>query len=174
MRSVNKVILVGNVTRDPDVRETQSGQVIVTFGMATNRQWKNATGDKQDAAEFHELVAWSRLADLCSKYVKKGKLLYVEGYLKTRSWDTPEGVRRFKTEVVVQDLIMLEKRDGSDEYDEVPMEDEPADVPAKTEVAEQAPAAEVAEDAPAAEDFQEASDDADVVDAADPNADFSF
>src|SRR3989338_7759159 len=103
MRSVNKVILVGNVTRDPDTRQTQNGQKIVTFGLATNRQWKSAAGEKQDQAEFHELVAWSRLADLCEKYVRKGKLLYVEGYLKTRNWDTPEGVRRFKTEVVVQD-----------------------------------------------------------------------
>lgn len=115
MRSVNKVILVGNVTRDPDTRQTQNGQKIVTFGLATNRQWKSAAGEKQDQAEFHELVAWSRLADLCEKYVRKGKLLYIEGYLKTRSWDTPEGVRRFKTEVVVQDLIMLEKRSGGDE-----------------------------------------------------------
>lgn len=122
MRSVNKVILVGNVTRDPDVRQTSNGQAIVTFGLATNRQWKNSKGDKQDQAEFHELVAWSRLADLCSRYVKKGKLLYVEGYLKTRSWDTPEGTRRFKTEIVVQDLIMLEKKSGEDEF--YPSEDE--------------------------------------------------
>ncbi len=116
MRSVNKVILVGNVTRDPDIRQTSNAQGIVTFGLATNRQWKNSKGEKQDQAEFHELVAWSRLADLCAKYVRKGKLLYVEGYLKTRSWDTPDGTRRFKTEVVVQDLIMLEKRGDGEDY----------------------------------------------------------
>lgn len=107
MRSVNKVILIGNVTRDPDVRKTTSGQPVCTFGLATNRQWVTSDGEKHNMAEFHELVAWSRLADICEKYVKKGKLLYVEGYLKTRSWDTPEGVKKFKTEVIVQDLIML-------------------------------------------------------------------
>ena len=199
MRSVNKVILVGNVTRDPDIRQTQNGQTIVTFGLATNRQWKNSSGDKQDAAEFHELVAWSRLADLCSKYVKKGKLLYVEGYLKTRSWDTPEGVRRFKTEVVVQDLIMLEKRgSGGDDYDEIPLGDdfdgipedsasespsaakeEPVakksaptkdDKPAEEAVAEVAETpAETAKEAP----VEEAPAD-ETATAADPNEDFTF
>jgi len=186
MRSVNKVILVGNVTRDPDVRQTQNGQTIVTFGIATNRQWKSATGDKQDAAEFHELVAWSRLADLCSKYVRKGKLLYVEGYLKTRSWDTPEGVRRFKTEVVVQDLIMLEKRGGGDdyeeqtEYNEVPLQDvdggsagdDTADADSAPAQDDAAPAEEAAptetEEAPA----PAAADEATL--AADPNEDFTF
>lgn len=153
MRSVNKVILVGNVTRDPDTRQTQNGQKIVTFGLATNRQWKSAAGEKQDQAEFHELVAWSRLADLCEKYVRKGKLLYIEGYLKTRSWDTPEGVRRFKTEVVVQDLIMLEKRSGGDE--DFAVEDtshgrEVESVPAPTD------------------------EDASPADASNPNEDFSF
>lgn len=153
MRSVNKVILVGNVTRDPDTRQTQNGQKIVTFGLATNRQWKSAAGEKQDQAEFHELVAWSRLADLCEKYVRKGKLLYIEGYLKTRSWDTPEGVRKFKTEVVVQDLIMLEKRSSSDEDFAV----------------EDAPHGREVESIPAPTD-----EDASTTDASNPNEDFSF
>lgn len=153
MRSVNKVILVGNVTRDPDTRQTQNGQKIVTFGLATNRQWKSAAGEKQDQAEFHELVAWSRLADLCEKYVRKGKLLYIEGYLKTRSWDTPEGIRRFKTEIVVQDLIMLEKRSGGDEdfaVEDAPHGRENESVPVPTD------------------------EDASPTDASNPNEDFSF
>jgi len=118
MRSVNKVILIGNVTRDPQVRQTENGQAVCTFGLATNRRWITSNNEQHSMAEFHELVAWSRLAEVCEKYVRKGKLLYIEGYLKTRNWTTPEGIKKFKTEIVVQDLIMLEKRkkDGEEEY----------------------------------------------------------
>lgn len=119
MRSVNKVILIGNLTRDPDMRQTPNGQLVCTFGIATNRQWMAKDGGKHSSAEFHELVAWARLADICGKYLKKGKLIYIEGYLKTRAWDTPEGIRRHKTEVIVQDMIMLEKRPhGDNGYDD--------------------------------------------------------
>lgn len=118
MRSVNKVILIGNLTRDPDMRQTPNGQQVCTFGIATNRQWMAKDGGKHSSAEFHELVAWARLAEICGKYLKKGKLIYVEGYLKTRAWDTPEGIRRHKTEVIVQDMIMLEKRPDGDNNDD--------------------------------------------------------
>lgn len=111
MRSVNKVILLGNVTRDPQVRSTQSGQTVCTFGIATNREWITSDGRQQGSAEYTEVVAWAKLADICTKYIRKGKLVYVEGYLKTRSWDTPEGIRRFKTEVVIQDMIMVGPRE---------------------------------------------------------------
>lgn len=110
MRSVNKVILVGNITRDPEIKKTTNGQSIVTFGLATNREWVTSKGEKQSLAEYHNLVAWGKLAEICDQYLKKGKLIYVEGYLKTRSWDSPEGVKIFKTEVVIYDMIMLEKR----------------------------------------------------------------
>lgn len=124
MRSVNKVILIGNLTRDPDMRQTPNGQAVCTFGIATNRQWMAKDGGKHSSAEFHELVAWARLADICGKFLKKGKLIYVEGYLKTRAWDTPEGIRRHKTEVIVQDMIMLEKRpQGDHEGDYIPDEE---------------------------------------------------
>jgi single-strand DNA-binding protein len=122
MRSVNKVILVGNLTRDPESRSTDSGQQVTTFGIATNRDWTTKDGSKKNSAEYHECVAWARLAEICAQYLKKGKLVYVEGYLKTRSWDTPEGVKKFKTEIIVQDMIMLEKRPGGEDgYDEVSM-----------------------------------------------------
>jgi len=122
MRSVNKVILIGNLTREPEMRQTPNSQQVCTFGIATNRQWVSKDGSKHTSAEFHELVAWARLADICGQYLRKGKLIYVEGYLKTRVWDTPEGIRRHKTEVIVQDMIMLEKRPhdgGGDMMDEV-------------------------------------------------------
>lgn len=110
MRSVNKVILIGNLTRDPEMRQTPSGQYVTTFSIATNREWITQNNEKKTSTEFHDLVAWARLAEICHQYLRKGKLIYVEGYLKTRSWDTPEGVKKFKTEIIIQDMIMLEKR----------------------------------------------------------------
>ena len=86
MRSVNKVILIGNLTRDPEAKQTANGQSIVTFGLATNREWVTREGEKKSLAEYHNVAAWGRLADICTQYLKKGKLVYVEGYLKTRSW----------------------------------------------------------------------------------------
>jgi single-strand DNA-binding protein len=115
MRSVNKVILIGNLTRDPELRETETGQKVATFGLATNRQWTTSGGEKKASAEFHECVAWANLAEICAKYLKKSKLVYVEGYLKTRNWETPEGVKKFKTEIIVQDMIMLNKRPEGEE-----------------------------------------------------------
>lgn len=118
MRSVNKVILVGNLTRDPEVRSTPNGQSVTTFGIATNRDWVTRDGQRHTSSEYHEIVAWSKLAEICGQYLKKGKLVYIEGYLKTRSWDTPEGVKKFKTEVVIQDMIMLEKRQQNGDADQ--------------------------------------------------------
>jgi len=115
MRSVNKVIIIGNLTRDPEMRETPTGQKVTTFGVATNRQWVTSKNEQKSSAEFHECVAWSKLAEVCAKYLKKSKLVYIEGYLKTRNWETPEGVKKFKTEIIVQDMIMLDKRQDSAE-----------------------------------------------------------
>jgi len=118
MRSVNKVILVGNLTRDPELKQTPAGQSIATFGLATNREWV-AGSEKKSLAEYHNIAAWGTLAEICGKYLKKGKLVYVEGYLKTRSWDSPEGVKIFRTEIVATDMIMLDKRpeeEGLDDF----------------------------------------------------------
>lgn len=115
MRSVNKVILIGNLTRDPELRQTPNGQNIVGFGIATNRAWVTSTGEKKASAEFHECIAWAKLAEICSKYLKKGKLVYLEGYLKTRSWESEEGIKKFKTEIVVEDMIMLDRRTADTE-----------------------------------------------------------
>lgn len=116
MRSINKVILIGNLTRDAELKETSGGQPIATFGLATNRQWVTKDGDRNNSSEFHEVVAWGKLAEICSQYLKKGKLVYIEGYLKTRSWDHEDGTKRYRTEVVCTDMIMLDKR-GKDEAD---------------------------------------------------------
>ncbi len=125
MRSVNKVIIIGNLTRDPEMRQTPNGQSVTTFGVATNREWITKGNDRKNSAEFHECVAWARLAEICSQYLKKGQLVYIEGYLKTRSWDSPEGIKKFKTEIVVKDMIRLEKRsrdEGGEDY--IPDEDD--------------------------------------------------
>lgn len=139
MRSINKVILIGNLTRDPELKQTTGGQPIATFGLATNRLWVTRDSQKHASSEFHELVAWGKLAEICSQYLRKGKLIYVEGYLKTRSWDTPEGIKKFRTEVVVNDMIMLEKRPASEGgsegeiatteegYEDAPIEDSAPD-----------------------------------------------
>ncbi|MDP6575948.1 MAG: single-stranded DNA-binding protein [Candidatus Peribacteraceae bacterium] len=104
---MNKVMLLGNVTRDPELKSTTNGQSVCTFGLATNRVWKDSTGDKQSLPEYHNLVAWGGLAEFCAENVKKGKPLFIEGYLKTRSWDSPEGTKIFRTEVVVENIVLL-------------------------------------------------------------------
>lgn len=125
MRSVNKIIIIGNLTRDPEMRQTPNGQNVTTFGIATNREWVTQNGERKNSAEFHECVAWARLAEICSQHLKKGNLVYVEGYLKTRSWEAEDGTKRFKTEIVVQDMIILEKRkNSSEEAEYVPAETE--------------------------------------------------
>lgn len=115
MRCINKVILIGNLTRDPELKQTTNGQSIATFGLATNREWMTKDGRKQQSSEFHELVAWARLGEICQQYLKKGKLVYVEGYLKTRVKLLPDNTKKFRTEIVVQDMIMLDKRAASSE-----------------------------------------------------------
>ena len=115
MKSVNKVILLGNVTRDPELKTTTNGQSVCTFGLATNRVWKDASGEKQSLPEYHNLVAWGGLAEFCAQSIAKGKPLFVEGYLKTRSWDSQEGTKIFRTEVVAENIVLLGKRgDASD------------------------------------------------------------
>lgn len=118
------------------MRQTPNGQQVCTFGIATNRQWMAKDGGKHSSAEFHELVAWARLAEICGSYLKKGKLIYIEGYLKTRAWDTPEGIRRHKTEVIVQDMIMLEKRPSGESSEDLENIAPPTDEEVKKETAE--------------------------------------
>ncbi|OGJ54718.1 hypothetical protein A3D11_00005 [Candidatus Peribacteria bacterium RIFCSPHIGHO2_02_FULL_49_16] len=113
MKSVNKVMLLGNVTRDPELKATTSGQSVCTFGLATNRVWKDAAGQKQSLPEYHNLVAWGALAEFCHQNVRKGKPLFVEGYLKTRSWESPEGAKVFRTEIVMDNIVLLGPKDSS-------------------------------------------------------------
>ncbi|MFA5995095.1 MAG: single-stranded DNA-binding protein [Patescibacteria group bacterium] len=110
---LNKVMLIGRVTRDPEVRTIPSGQSVATFAMATNRQWTDQAGQKQDKAEFHNIVAWRKLAEIIQQYVKKGSKIYIEGRVETRSWTDPQGVKKYRTEIVAENMIMLDSRGNS-------------------------------------------------------------
>lgn len=115
MKSVNKVILLGNATRDPQLKSTANGQSVVTFGLATNRVWKDANGEKQSLPEYHNLVAWGKLAEFIGESVRKGKPLFIEGYLKTRSWDNPDGTKNYRTEVVVDNIVLVGPKSDADD-----------------------------------------------------------
>lgn len=105
---LNKVMIIGRLTRDPESRTIPSGQTVTTFSVATSRQWTDKqTNEKKSQTEFHNVVAWRRLAEICAQYLKKGRQVYVEGHLQTRSWDDPSGVKKYRTEVVADNLIML-------------------------------------------------------------------
>ena len=106
---LNKVMLIGRITRQPELKTTTTGQNVVSFSIATNRNWKDKDGNKQERAEFHNLVAWGKLAEICSQYLEKGKKIYVEGRLQTRDWEGQDGVKRYRTEVVMSEMIMLDR-----------------------------------------------------------------
>jgi single-strand DNA-binding protein len=105
--SLNKVQIIGNLTAEPEVRETPNGQKVATFSVATNRKWKDASGMLQEEVEYHNCVAWRGLADIAEQYMHKWKKVYVEWYLKTRSWDDTAWVKRYKTEIVSDNVILL-------------------------------------------------------------------
>jgi len=113
-RSLNKVQLIGNLTRDPELRYTPAGTAVCTIGIATNRQWVTESGEKKEDVEFHRIVAWNKLAEICSQLLKKGRKVYFEGRLQTRNWIGQDGNQRTTTEIVVSDMIILDsRRDGN-------------------------------------------------------------
>jgi single-strand DNA-binding protein len=112
--SLNKVQLIGNLTAEPEVRETPNGQKVATFSVATNRKWKDAAGMLQEDTEFHNCVAWRWLADIAEQYMHKGKKVYVEWYLKTRNWEDTAWVKRYKTEIVADNVILLSSPGGAE------------------------------------------------------------
>jgi single-strand DNA-binding protein len=107
--NLNKVMLIGNVTRDPEVKTTPQGQTVATFSIATNSTWKDAQGNKQERVEYHNIVAWRKLAEIIGQYVKKGSKMYLEGKLQTRDWQGQDGVKKYRTEVVADNMIMLDR-----------------------------------------------------------------
>ncbi|HLE48530.1 MAG TPA: single-stranded DNA-binding protein [Patescibacteria group bacterium] len=109
-RSLNKATLIGNMTRDPELRYTPSGAAVCSFGLATNRSWNTETGEKKEETEFHRIVAWNKLAELCAQLLTKGRKVYVEGRLQTRKWTGNDNLERTTTEIVISDMIILDSR----------------------------------------------------------------
>jgi single-strand DNA-binding protein len=124
MSGVNKVILIGNLGADPELRYTPSGRAVVNFNLATSRTWNNRDGEKQEETEWHSIVAWDKLAEICGEYLKKGAQTYVEGRLQTRSWEDKNGVKRYTTEAVVSEMRMLgSRKDSNTNVEETPVEE---------------------------------------------------
>lgn len=109
-RSLNRVQLIGNLTRDPELRYTPSGAAVCSFSIATNRNWTTDTGEKKEEVEFHRIVAWNKLAELCSQFLTKGRKVFVEGRLTTRSWTAQDGAQKQTTEIIISDMILLDSR----------------------------------------------------------------
>jgi single-strand DNA-binding protein len=112
---LNKALLIGNLTRDPECRYTPSQTLVCSFGVATNREWVNDGGEKQSSVEYHNLVVWSKLAEICKSLLHKGNRVYVEGRLQTRDWQTKDGQQRRTTEIVVENMILLTSKSNSSE-----------------------------------------------------------
>lgn len=135
-RSLNKVLLIGNLTRDPELRYTPQGTAVCTFSLATNRTWTPSDGgEPQEATEFHRLVAWAKLAEICSQILYKGRRVFIEGRLQTREWTDAEGRPRTTTEVVIDNMIALgaPKAGGEEPIAEPEPVRQPAEVEEKAE-----------------------------------------
>jgi single-strand DNA-binding protein len=112
--NLNKAMIIGNIVRDPEMKSTPNGQNVTSFSIATNLVWTDQSGQKQEKVEFHNIVAWRRLAEIAGQYLKKGSKVYVEGRLQTRSWDDPSGVKKYRTEIIAENMIMLDSKGGGE------------------------------------------------------------
>lgn len=127
--NLNKAMIIGNLTRDPEVRNTPSGQMVASFSIATNQVWNDQSGQKQERVEYHNIVVWRKLAEICSQYLRKGSKVYIEGRLQTREWTGQDSVKRYRTEIIAENMIMLDRastKPGMGSFDQPPMPDEPS------------------------------------------------
>ena len=113
-RGLNKVLIIGNLGRDPEMRYTPSGKPVTSFSVAVSRGWTTSSGERREATEWFNVVAWGNLAEVCNQYLRKGSRVYVEGRLQTRSWDDPDGQRHSRTEVVANEMVILDSRAGAE------------------------------------------------------------
>ena len=164
-RSLNRVQLIGNLTRDPELRYTPAGNAVCTFGLATNRSWTTDAGEKREEVDFHRIVAWNKLAELCSQFLVKGRKVYVEGRLSTRNWTGQDGTQKSTTEVVIDDMILLDNKQGGSSAPagnsgshEEPFEPEPEEHGAKPAAVKKA-AVKKEETAPAVHSDEEVAPD---------------
>ncbi|MBI2443431.1 MAG: single-stranded DNA-binding protein [Candidatus Levybacteria bacterium] len=166
-RSLNRVELIGNLTRDPELRYTPSGTAVCTFGLATNRSWTTETGEKKEDTEFHRIVAWSKLAELCSQFLVKGRKVYVQGRIATRNWTGQDGQQRTTVEIVIDDMILLDSPRGQQaqgaQASSAPSQpsrtEEPSEEPAKKPVRSKTEKPEVQEKEPVSPSSEEVNPD---------------
>jgi len=119
-RGLNKVMIIGHLGRDPEMRYTPSGRPVTTFSVATSRSWKSSEGERRTETEWFNIVAWGSLAEICNQYLKKGQQVYIQGRLQTRRWEDDDGNKRSTTEVVAREMIMLgDRRDRKEDEQEV-------------------------------------------------------
>ncbi len=124
-RGLNKVMIIGNLGRDPEMRYTPSGKPVTSFSVATSRSWTTTDGERREATEWFNVVAWRDLAEICNQYLSKGSKVYIEGRLQTRSWESPDGQKHFRTEIVADEMIVLDHR--REAYNEPSVDDEDED-----------------------------------------------
>ena len=129
--NLNRAQIIGNLTRDPETRTTPNGQTVANFSVATSFVWKDAAGVKQEKPEYHNIVAWGKLAEICQQYLGKGRKVYVEGRLQTRDWEGQDGVKRYRTEIVAENMIMLDRAPAAGEGGYTPRSSAPT-APAAT------------------------------------------
>lgn len=110
MSNLNKAMVIGNLTKDPEIKTTPNGVTVANFGVATNMAWTDQAGQKQEKVEFHNIIAWKKLADIIGRYLKKGSKVYIEGRLETRDWTGQDGVKRYRTEIIAENMIMLDSK----------------------------------------------------------------
>lgn len=115
MSSVNRVMIIGNLGQDPEVRETQNGQAVCNLSVATNESWSDKHGERQERVEWHRVVCWGAVAEACGRYLEKGRQVYVEGRLETREWEDKDGIKRYTTEIIAQNVQFLGGGSGRDE-----------------------------------------------------------
>ena len=120
---LNKVILIGNLGRDPEVRYTPGGLAVANFSMATSETWTTKEGEKETRTEWHRIVAWGKLGEICGEYLSKGKQIYIEGRIQTREWEDKEGNKRYTTEIIASQMLMLGSRESADESRPSPSSD---------------------------------------------------
>lgn len=123
---LNKVMIIGRLTRDPELRSLTTGKSVASFSVATGRQWTDANGQKQKQSEFHNVVVWGKLAETAGQYLHKASRIYVEGRLQTRDWTGQDGIKRYRTEVVADSFIMLDGRPGGSESSYIPTNSAPS------------------------------------------------
>ncbi len=134
MASLNKVLLIGNTGRDPEIRYTASGTAVASFSLATSEKFKNKGGEWEERTEWHNIILWGRLAEIAGEYLTKGKTVFIEGRLQTRKWQDRDGKDRFTTEIVGEKMQMLSRKEGNGRTEEAPSHGEPTPPPSDDEI----------------------------------------